>query len=133
MTKLAVVYLIIFPKLVYLLIVSSKIPPTLNLSQKSSPPLVPPTEISRFGSPPFCGCPYSFIIFKLPPTRISLRITGYKLTTNTLRYKSLLTHCVISCNTHEQKQVGRSKLIFQIHKQTHSVHNRIYTQLQEIA
>ena len=43
----------------------------------------------------------------------------HKLTTNTL------SNCVISCSTQEQNQVSRSKLIFQIHKQTHSVHNHI--------
>ena len=66
---------------------------------------------SKIVSPPFC----------FPPTEIlkcgshpDVCTTGlHKLTTNTL------STCVISCNTHEQKQVSRRKLIFQIHKQTH--------------
>ena len=43
----------------------------------------------------------------------------HKLTTNKL------STCVISSNTHDQKQVSRSKLEFQVHKQTHSVHCHI--------
>ena len=59
----------------------------------------------------------------LLPPKFGLCITGFhKLTTNTL------STCVISCNFQEQKQVSRSKLIFQVHKQTQS-----YTQPQEIA
>ena len=37
----------------------------------------------------------------------------------------MLSTCVIGCNTREQKQVSRSKLKFQILKQTHSVHSHI--------
>ena len=112
----------------------SKFPPRFfprqNLSQKScfcfftvfckNHLLRHHTKISKAGSPFFCGCPIDLWYSSFPlPKIFNLRITGYKLITN------MLSPCVVSCNAQKQKQVSRSKLIFQIHKQTHSVHNHI--------
>ena len=72
-----------------------------------------------------CPPPFLFVVpsvdLKYPsPPPFNLCITGLpKLTTNTL------SACVIRCNTNEQKQASRSKLMFQIHKKIHSVHNHI--------
>ena len=129
MNKLAVVFLIIFPKLVYVLIVSSKIFSPSKFESKivptpPPPPLCfPPLKFRNLVLPFFVVAPIDLQYSSFSPPKIfNLRITGYKLTTN------MLSNCVISCNTQEQKQASRSKLIFQIHKQKQS-----YTQLQGIA
>ena len=83
--------------------------------------------------PPFCSPQLRFhnlvppLLFFSPliyniqvsPTKIfNLYITGLNKQTN-----NTSSTCVIRCNTHEQKQVDRSHLMFQINKETHSVHN----------
>ena len=67
------------------------------------PPFASPTEISKFASPP---PPHPFL-----PNIFNLCITSLpKMTTNTL------SSCITSYDSHEQKQVSRSKLIIQTHK-----------------
>ena len=97
--------------------------PTKFVFKKSCSPLFASTHrISKFDSLPlFVVPPIDLQYSSFPPTKIfNLCITGlHKLTINTL------STCAISCNTQEQKQVSRSKLMFQIHKQTNSIHNHI--------
>ena len=104
------------------------LPPTKFKSKIMSPLLCfPPIEISKFGFPLFLWM--SLLIYNIQASpypkflkdfkKFLTSYTGSKLTTNSL------STCVTSCNTQEPKQVRRRKLIFQIHKQTHSVHNHI--------
>ena len=92
----------------------SKIFSPLSLSQKSCPPpfCFPPVKLQN--SPPFFrDSPLIYNIQASHTQIFNLYITGFhKLTTNTL------STSVITCNNQEKKQVSKSELIFQIHKQT---------------
>ena len=94
-----------------------RFPPTKSESKIVPLPFVPPSWVPPLFVAPSIDLQYS----SFPPTKIfNLCVTDLpKLTTYTL------STCVISFNTNEQKQGSRSKLIFEIHKQTRSVHNHL--------
>ena len=83
------------------------------------PLLLPPTEISKFGSP------FLLLLYWLYSSFPQLKIFNLCILILCNFLNLCMSTCVISCNTHDGKQVHRSKLIFEIHKQTHLVQNHI--------